>query len=528
MQNMDKIFQESDDLGLIVSYYQKKGEPEKAAPHVKRVLDQRAEQGEWDKLAEGLGEYRSYLAEKEQRRYVNAFVSKTSDSHQHKKGKEIVLKEFSGLVNDKDFSAFFCNAIRYASFHLYGEYLKIGEVYGLVEKHKDKLDKDELKSKLADTLAHYIKQGKANKKDIAGFEQYLDEETKTFMVIKAIDMVYPASWERLREKDKDDTSREPSQVFSEFKGYISRLFAYDVLKEMVQKELRSSMFRQHISMASERGTIELLRRSFLTGKQVSNLGRWIARAQFEYSKPEYHQEDPAGDIHESADPDYGLPFAFDTFVQFRDEIDALLAKRIITRYLTKQFQEELVLGETYRKTKGTVENTLEDCGDLIDRETIENILADVFRENMGSFDGPKLLKKFKKYVNRNHVTAIIQEKLPGCASAVLLKDYEEYLSDEQYKDAVRSIAKRSLDDAYFWRLGQLIKFTESKFTPEELSELFLELFEEVKVNPEAGGRNRKQQDAVLEFIARFSDYIPRNESTEAYYELLDLKRSLGD
>ena len=525
MMEKDDILQESDDLGLIVSYYQEKGEPEKAVPNIIRIFDQMAEQGEWDKLVEGLGEYRSYLAEKEQRRYVNAFVSKTSDYYQHEKGKEIVLKEFSGLIEDKDFSAFFCNAIRYASFHLHDEYLKSGEVHELIEKHKDRLDKDELKSKLADTLAHYIRQGKANKEDIAGFEQYLDDETKTFMVIKAIDMAYPAPWERLREKDKNDASKEPSQIFSEFKEYIGRPFVYDVLKEMVQKELRSSTFRQHISMASERSTIELLKRSFLTRKQISNLVSWIARAQFKCSKPAYYQEDPAGDIHESADPDYGMPYAFETVKQFSKEIDAKLAKRIIRKYLARQFYEEL--DERYfRKTKGTVKNTIEACGDLIDRETIETILEDAFRKEMHYSDGSKLLKKFKKYVNRGHITAIIQEELPRCASAALLKDYEKYLSDEQYKDIVKSIVKSSLDNAFFWRLGQLIRSTESKFTSEELSELFLELFEEVKVNPKAGGRDRKQQDAVLEFIERFSDYIPRNESTEVYFELLDLKKRI--
>ncbi|MBW2965707.1 hypothetical protein KY342_01230, partial [Candidatus Woesearchaeota archaeon] len=510
MENIDKIFQESNDLELIVSYYEKNNQPKKAVPHIKRIFDKRfKEKGLWDELIEEFRKYSAYLTSKEQRHYVNKFVKETTDTFHYEEAKDIILEEFSELVDDKKFSSFFSNTLYYKVCFSFEKFQEVNDVYALIEKHKNRIDKKKLKPKLAEVLAKFAASGKAKQTDITRFESYLDNKAKSYMVIKAL-----------------DRSAEPAKILAEFRDYLSQKYAYDIVKEMVNKELKSRLLEDHISMESERDIIKLLKKDFLTDKQVKELVNKIANAQFNYSKPGRVQRDPAGDIHEEPEPDYGLPYAFDTVKQFPDDVKPKLAKKIIIKYLGKQFYEEASERRS-RKTKGIAKETIKAC--KIDRDTIEHALADAVKQGLEwvILDyAENVLKKFPEYINREYIAKAIAEKLPDSPSHII-KNFGHYLSDQQLKDAVKdSVRKQALEDN-FRNISELIESAESKFSQEELSDFFLGLFEDVKNNIEISefqSRKRNKKDAALEFLNEFSSYIPRNKSTEAYYELLDIKR----
>jgi len=521
MENIDEIFQESKDLELIVSYYEKNGQAEKAAPHIKRIFDQRVKQKEWDKLEVDFRKYRSYLTEAEQRRYVNRIVQTTTDAY-HNKLKNIILGEFSELIDSHRFSSFFCSVLDGRVHH---DYATSYDVYMMIEKHKGRIDIEKLRPKLAAVLAYFVGRGKVKRADVDRFEPYLDDEAKSSIVIRAMEIAVPYLFE-LRGKGRDK-SKDPGRVLAEFRGYLNRKHAYDIVKGMVERRLGLQIFENDISMHRERSIIELLKKDFMTKEQVTELVNKIASAQFDYSKPGRVQRDPAGDIHEEPEPDYGLPYALDTVKQFPDDIEPELAKKITRKYLARQFFEEANERRS-RKTKGTVKETIKAC--KIDRDTIELALADAFRKEIEFYRAreSEILKKFRKYVNRDYVAAIIEEKLPEYPHDIL-KNYGDYLSDEQLKDAVKGAVKREALRDNFRSLPELIESAE--FSQEELSEFFLELFEDVRNNVEVSqfkGKDRGKKDAVLEFLKEFSCYIPRNERTEVYYQLLNLKDQSPD
>ncbi|MBW2981397.1 hypothetical protein KY343_00825 [Candidatus Woesearchaeota archaeon] len=519
MKDIDKIFNDSDDLGLIFRYYKKHGQPEKAVPHIKRIFDQMAGQDDWNELMDGFRKYRSYLTEKEQRDYINGFVRKTFNTHFYDDAKKEVLRDFSDMIDDDIFSLFFSKTIYYNVLYTIYPNLDAEEVYGFIEKNKHRIEKKHLTPRLPSVLANFIVHNNSGKKDIDRFEPYLDDRARTSLIVRAIERAH--SFYRISPSRKKD-SPSPEEVFSEFRDYISRDFVYSELEKNINKTLKGRISGSEISMSSKKRVIELLRKDYLTDEQTKSLVSRIASVQFGYCKPGYHQKDPAGDIHESPDPEYGLPYAFETVRKFPDAVEQGLAKRITRKYLSNHFFQEAV--ERRSRKKRASKEIIEAC--RLDRDTVELALADAVRGRRGLFSlgfAKKILDKFKEYINREYVAEALAEKLHEYPEH-MIKEFGDYLSDEHIKSAFKSSArKRALEDN-FGDISRLVESSRSRFTKEELSDFFLELFEDVKENIQVSkfkGKNRKKQDAVFEFFKKFAEYIPRRESTEDYFELFD-------
>lgn len=522
----DDLFKESDDLNLIVSYYQKKGQPEKAVKHIKRIFDGYLENPTRSSLVEDLKRYRDFLSEEDQKKYINAYVDKTID-HPHDAAARIaIIEEFSELIDKKRFSTFFCNTIRSNAGWISYHYSGLDMIYRWLEKHKERLDKEELKPALVLALIKYMDEG-AKKNDIDRFAQYLDEKTKSLLVIGAMEMTYPYAWKNASEKDK------PAKIFERFKVYLNKDFVYAIVEENVSRILRADqILGMHISMSAEKNMINLLKNDFFTEDQVKGLLEKIIKKQFGYSKQGYYQKDPAGDIQEDPDPDYGVPFAFETLKQFPDKIDRELAQEIARKMLAIMFYEEAA--KDYPRSArlcGTAKDSIKALKDIIDRDTIELALADAVRAgwrwtSLGYSED--ILKKFKRYINKKYIAEAAAEKLSEDPLYIINK-FGSYLSDEQIKEAVRSSAREDALKDHFEDISRLVESSRSKFTKEELSDFFSGLFEEVKEKIQISEfkiRERKKQDAVLEFLDQFSEYIPRNAKTEQFYELLDIKKEL--
>jgi predicted RNA binding protein with dsRBD fold (UPF0201 family) len=258
----------------------------------------------------------------------------------------------------------------------------------------------------------------------------------------------------------------------------------------------------------------------------------IFKAQYKYQKPAYFQRDPAGNISSPADPEYGLTYAFSTLKQFPEIIEPELAKTLARRVLAKQFYTEA--NKKYydpRKVSGKSKDTIKALKNIISKDDIGLALADAFKQGFEYISlghAENVLKKFRKYINKEYISQAVRENLSK-DTIYKIKHFSKYLSDGQIKTGVKDFVREVALKDNLRDISDLVNSTKSKFTEEELSDFFSGLFQEVKDNiqiSEFRKRERKKQDAVLEFLDKFSSYIPRNKETESFYELLDIKKEL--
>jgi hypothetical protein len=503
-ESIEEILQNSKDLELIVSYYSRQAE--KAKPHIKKALDEKVNEKRWGALAELLRKYKEYLAQEEKKKYVDKIIKKKESSRLVDDESIIIIEDFADLIDDDVFSSYFSKAVCGYCYAM--RFPGIDRIFGLLEKHKEKINKTDLAPELAERLAILAASDKISKADTLRFESYLDNRAKCSLAVNA-----------LCESDKKNLHK----IFDEYKHYLNEN-TYGILKKLVEHECK--LGGQFIRMRGVRNAIDILKKDYLEKEQVSEFVNKIAERQFNYVEPEYFQKDPAGDIHEDEDPDFGLPYAFETLKQFPDEIYNELAKKIMRKVLAKRFYEEA--GERFKKTvEETVKETIKKQKRFADKETVERALADAFREGLRRYSGEEVLEKFPKFVNREYIADIVLDELES-ESPYRAIDNLHFLPDSQLKDVTKKLVRNYAIERNFKQALSLLEKVQPRFGKEELSEFSLDLFEHVKKDMKTSEFHKEEgkTDSILEFVSVFSEYLPRNKATESFYQLLDLKNQI--